>query len=164
MQTSESFTVISGPTVTAFTAWPSPVPENGTTYLNVTVQGGSSPYSFNYSGLPGCISIDTPELSCVPTEVGNFTVVVTVTDGANREANATVELQVVHSQNGPAATNLFSLYMILFLLAIIVIVVVVVAVVVSRRRRRERARAPPQQPWQQSPYVYQPAPWQGPPP
>jgi hypothetical protein len=161
--TSAYFTVTPGPSITAFLVTPTSVPENGSALFNVTVQGGAAPYTYSYSGLPGCSSANTPSLSCVPTEMGNFTVVVTVTDRYNSATTASLLLHVTKSIPVSTGGGSLPLYLILLLLAIVVVAIVIVAVAVARRRRRRSAPAVPP-PWQQPPYGYQaPPPWQGPP-
>ncbi len=96
----------SGPTVTSFTASPNPVTINTPTNLSVSATGGTTPYSYAYTGLPtGCSTTSAPSLSCTPTALGNFTVTVTVTDAASLSAVGHVVVQVVSgSTPGPTVT------------------------------------------------------------
>ncbi len=77
------------PTISSFTASPTTIPLGGSTYLNVSVSGGTSPYSYAYQGLPiGCGDISTPSLPCSPTSPGTYSVSVTVTDSASKSVTS----------------------------------------------------------------------------
>lgn len=90
--------VISGPTISSFTAYPSNFSLGGTTYLNVTVSGGKSPYTYSYAGLPtGCMSSSTSSLACTPTATGASTVMVTVTDSNSLAATKSVSFTVLNA-------------------------------------------------------------------
>lgn len=63
------------------TASPAAVDVSQATELAISVGGGTSPYTYAWSGLPsGCTSSSTSPLSCTPTGAGSSTVTVTVTD------------------------------------------------------------------------------------
>lgn len=63
--------------------------------LRVLANGGSSPYHYNYTGLPaGCISSDTNALLCTPSVNGNFSVKVFVNDSAGWSVNESLTLTV----------------------------------------------------------------------
>lgn len=63
--------------------------------LTVTEAGGVSPFAYAYSGLPsGCASADTAQLTCTPSGTGNFSIVVSVRDGAGRIATNTTSVAV----------------------------------------------------------------------
>ena len=82
--------------VTSFLAVPSHVPLGGTTYLNVSTTGGTSPFSFAFTGLPGgCSSASNADLVCTPTVTGSFDVRVFVNDSASDHATAVANLTVV---------------------------------------------------------------------
>ncbi|MGA8537839.1 MAG: hypothetical protein WB789_10705 [Thermoplasmata archaeon] len=85
---------LSPPTITSFTSSPGRLYLGQTTTLMV-VAGGSG-LNFSFSGLPaGCASTDNSVLTCTPSEAGNFTVEVVVTDSAGLSAHATLALSVV---------------------------------------------------------------------
>ncbi|MDE1820627.1 MAG: PKD domain-containing protein [Euryarchaeota archaeon] len=102
-----SVTVPSGyPAIASFTAAPSPVAVGGTTVLAVSVDGGSTPYSFSYSGLPsGCSSSDVASLRCSPTSSGSFSVQVVVQDQLGHGASTRATLSVVHASSAPRITS-----------------------------------------------------------
>jgi YVTN family beta-propeller protein len=86
---------VSLPTITSFTASPNPVKSGHTTYLNVTVQGGTAPLAYAYAGLPpGCATANRSSLTCVPASGGNFTIRAFVNDSAGHSANKTTTLAV----------------------------------------------------------------------
>lgn len=94
------------PSITAYTALPDPTPVGGTAYLNVSVVGGSPPYSYAYAGLPaGCPTQDTASLVCTPTTAGNFTVTVTVTDRMSHSVSDNATLQVRSPAGMPTITS-----------------------------------------------------------
>lgn len=83
------------PDVNAFTVLPSQVVVGDWITLNLSVVGGSLPYSFAYVGLPpGCLSANASVWRCQVTAAGNFTVEAVVRDsrGAAAFANATLEV------------------------------------------------------------------------
>lgn len=82
-------------TLTSFAASPASLDLGGSTFLNVTVSGGSAPYSFAYLDLPaGCATSDSGSLLCAPTVAGSFLPAVTVTDGAGSSVSGTTTLTV----------------------------------------------------------------------
>ncbi|HEY6238236.1 MAG TPA: hypothetical protein VIZ68_03515, partial [Thermoplasmata archaeon] len=90
------------PSVSQFLATPSTVIVNEPTNLFVSVVGGRAPLSYSYDGLPtGCPNANRVPLGCTPTEVGNFSVTVTVTDAAGRTSVATTALTVVPAPSTP---------------------------------------------------------------
>jgi hypothetical protein len=57
--------------------------------------GGSAPYYYQYSGLPGgCVGSDVPTIDCAPSQHGHFNVSVSVTDSLGRTTSSTVALIV----------------------------------------------------------------------
>lgn len=96
-----TITSAGGPTVASFTASPASIPLGGTTYLNVTVTGGSPPYNYAYSLLPsGCSSADTARLTCTPSVAGTYTILATVTDASSRTTSAKVTFNVISGTGG----------------------------------------------------------------
>ncbi|MDG6913547.1 MAG: hypothetical protein JRN35_10785, partial [Nitrososphaerota archaeon] len=74
----------SGPSISSWVANPPSIPLGQITWLNVTATGGTTPYSYAYTGLPaGCASKNLASFTCTPSAAGNFTVTVTVTDSAS---------------------------------------------------------------------------------
>lgn len=86
----------SPPFISSFAAFPSPAHLGETTYLNITVSGGTPPYHYYFTGLPkGCATADTESLSCTPTSPGNFTVTVMVNDSLGRVRSASLNINVL---------------------------------------------------------------------
>jgi hypothetical protein len=88
--------------ITEFTASPAEIPPLNSTYLNVTVVGGASPYTYAYTGLPiGCHSANVSSLLCLPATVGTSYVTVTVTDANGSTASNTTHFTVTTGYVGP---------------------------------------------------------------
>lgn len=91
------------PEVSGFTASPNPVAEQALVTVTVSVEGGTVPYAYAYSGAPsGCSSAHTDAFSCQPTENGTFDLHVVVTDHLGRSASANLTLVV---QPQPSTTK-----------------------------------------------------------
>ena len=57
--------------------------------------GGTAPFAYNYSGLPGgCATSNSPTLACAPTSTGPYSVQVAVEDADGAIATAAVMLEV----------------------------------------------------------------------
>lgn len=146
---------------------------NSPVTFTTTVSGGVQPYTFAYSGLPqGCSSQDLAQFTCSPTQTGQFSIAVTVTDSSSYTANSTkVSLNVEsinsgNSNNGNQTILGLGLFDWLLIAVIVGVVVVVAAVAVRHGRNRGRESAPPPsaQPWVQPPPPTQYPNWQSPPP
>ena len=75
------------PSVSALTASPTPSDVGFPVLLTTSVNGGTAPFTFSYSGLPiGCATRDAANLSCVPTAAGSYSVTTTVTDAVGLSA------------------------------------------------------------------------------
>ena len=83
------------PTLTGPTSSYAAVDIGVATNLSAVVNGGTHPFSWNYTNLPnGCATVDADELTCSPTQVGTFNVTVTVTDRFGNTATGIVEFKV----------------------------------------------------------------------
>jgi len=90
-----SFTVNAKLALVSFTAEPPTVASGSTTYLNISVSGGTSPYTYSYGSLPsGCSSSNVASLACTSIAVGNYTVSVTVNDAVGDSVTATTTLTI----------------------------------------------------------------------
>ncbi|MDE1881492.1 MAG: hypothetical protein KGI89_13205, partial [Euryarchaeota archaeon] len=152
------------PTITSFSASPAKVSAGSTTTFSVQVSGGTTPYSYAYSSLPpGCSTQNTASLSCTPTTSGNYSVMVTVTDGSSHSVSSTTPLQVTGgtTPNGSGGGNGL-------LLPIIIGVVVVAAgaglALYLLKFRKPKVPAPSMTPAPTPPPAYAPAPQVPPPP
>jgi hypothetical protein len=89
------------PSIGGFAASPDHVRVAEAVVLTTYVTGGGSPFQFEYSGLPpGCVSNNSPQLSCLPSQAGLFEIHVTVWDVDGRTANATTNLTVTSEPAG----------------------------------------------------------------
>ncbi len=82
-------------TLSSFTASPPGTVLGGTSVLTVTAYGGTTPYTYAYSGLPpGCFSSNSPSLSCTPSATGSYEMRVYVNDSASATVTGTANLSV----------------------------------------------------------------------
>ena len=97
----------SRPSISSFIANPSSIVLGNSTIFSVTVTGGTLPFSYAYSGLPGgCATGSLANLSCTPTSTGSYTVQVNVTDAKGYWTTASTTLNVnAPSQGGPSITT-----------------------------------------------------------
>lgn len=79
----------------------------GTPYQTQTIlaaNGGTTPYTYSVSGLPPGLAFNEPtrEISGIPTAIGNYPIIVTVTDAAGRNATANYSINVLSPLALPA--------------------------------------------------------------
>ena len=137
--------IASAPSIGGFVVSPSTATVNEPLTILVSVGGGATPLRYAYSGLPaGCTSDNAVELQCTPTETGNFTLVVVVTDTTNRSTSASTPLTVLpkgplgggSSPSGATPSLLSSPWVLGGLFA----AGIVAAVLFGRLRARQRER------------------------
>lgn len=129
--------------------------------LSVTVEGGASPYTFAWSGLPGgCVAGSAAQLSCVPTSSGSYTIGITVTDANGMNVSGSASLQINQapssSQSASSTSNgpNWADYAILALVAIAVVLALVSLMMRPRRPEEEMRRGKSfSGPATQSPYA-----------
>jgi DNA-binding beta-propeller fold protein YncE len=64
--------------------------------FNASASGGGGLYSYSYLGFPpGCVSVDSPTVGCLPTQAGTYNVSVNVTDTNSGSARASIAFTVV---------------------------------------------------------------------
>jgi YVTN family beta-propeller protein len=107
--------------------------------LSVRALAGEGGVTYGYSGLPpGCASIDAPELTCVPTQVGSYNISVSVRDDAGDHAVRYVSLKVVPS--GPATFwSVLGTPLVFDGSLAAVVATLLVATIIGSRRRRDDA-------------------------
>lgn len=135
------------PTVTV-SANPTTVPVQTATTLTGSVTGGTTPYTYAWTGLPtGCSSQNVATLTCTPTATGTFSITLTVTDGAGKTGQGSVSITVTRSGGGnnnqttsPGGSLLSN--PLLLLVLIVAVVAVVAAALLLRRKRSSSASAP----------------------
>ena len=102
---SVTFTVNPLPQVSSFNASATSLETGQNTTLSVTVAGGTGPFTYSYTGLPGgCISSNAPTLLCRPSAGGTFTVIVMVRDANNKTAQSALVLTVTSPPSPPSPT------------------------------------------------------------
>ncbi len=70
------------PRITAFTT-PSNILTGQQLQLSIAGEGGTGTLSYSYTGLPpGCVSMNSPSISCSPTSGGTYRVTATITDAS----------------------------------------------------------------------------------
>ena len=136
------------PAIVSFTASPSPVRVGNSTELTVTVAGGISPFTFAYSSLPaGCDSANTSTLSCTPSQAGNYSVSVRVTDSLGLSATKNLSLEVTSvpttTHGGPGSSSMGTSSSLFWIILGVVVAIVVVGTAVAVVRRR-RGKIPPE--------------------
>lgn len=128
-----------GALTAALSAAPATIALGATTNLTTVTGGGSPPFHFTYSRLPGgCTTKDSTVLACTPTGAGSFRVSVTVTDALLHTAQANATVTVQGSSSAGPSSGLQSWEWIL--IVVVVAAAVLLLVAVSRRRR---TRPPP---------------------
>ena len=98
--------VVVSPLSLTFTASPNMILTTGMTTLSATVSGGTTPYSYTFSG-PGTItpSGNTATVSSLPAGVQTFTVVVSdATSPTSQTISGTVSVTVSPANTAPVAT------------------------------------------------------------
>jgi hypothetical protein len=89
-------------TVSSFTAAPSSVSVGTASTISTSVSGGTSTYTYSYSGLPpgACLSANQSSINCVPSASGSFQIQLHVRDSAGASGSGSALLQV-----SPLATS-----------------------------------------------------------
>lgn len=132
-QGSTSLEVRPAPSVTGVAITPSTAYEGSTVEFALTVQGGVSPYSIEWSGLPpGCPQVFTPSFGCTPSATGTYTVRAIVRDSGGGTAYGSATLTIVATLLGVPVVDLG--------VGVAVAAVAVAAVWVFRRRRSRPSR------------------------
>jgi Galactose oxidase, central domain len=136
-------TVDPPPSISSFSASRSSFPLGESTQLSAAPTGGTSPFTYSYSGLPpGCSSVDSSSLSCTPSSTGNFTVTVTLTDRFGLVGQDSLRLSVSPTGVVPVNHSTPSDVELYEILAVVVVGAVLAAAVTlrwttTRRLRRE---------------------------
>jgi hypothetical protein len=89
-------------TISSFAVTPSTVSLGTSINVSAVVIGGTTPYTYAYSGMPaGCTGSTKSSFICTPTASGSFTLNLTVTDAKEAVVYATASLTVT----GPSITS-----------------------------------------------------------
>lgn len=74
---------------------PSKITLGQSTIFTATVSGGTSPFTYSWTGLPTpCNSTNSNTITCTPNNAGTYTITVTVTDVSGATASASGTLTV----------------------------------------------------------------------
>jgi hypothetical protein len=153
---SARLTVNTDPAIVTFSARTTQIIIGGSIDLALQVRGGTAPYVFVYSGLPGgCGSADAATLSCLAGTAGNFTVTAEVSDATGASATGSVALTIQASSpstpppvqttppgghGGSAAASWLSAAPSMFVAGVAVGLLALLGAVLWDRRRARRAR------------------------
>jgi hypothetical protein len=123
------------PSLTLFTALPSPVPAGSGLSISVLFSGGTGPLTFQFFGLPsGCLTADIQQLNCTPTSPGNFTLRVVITDADGETTSGSTTLVV--GDPLPSVSPLWEY----IVEGIVLAVAMVIVISVVRAKARQKVR------------------------
>ncbi|MCI4347671.1 MAG: zinc ribbon domain-containing protein [Thermoplasmata archaeon] len=93
---------LNAPLTVSLTISPSQVQKGQSISVSTTPSGGTSPYTYSYSGLPsGCQGQNSQSFNCNPSSTGNFQAQVNVMDSkGNNTASNFASLTVTSSSSG----------------------------------------------------------------
>ena len=86
--------VVSPFEIVSFLAAPSTVDLGANLTVQVVVLGGTSPYTYSFSGVPGCTAINGSTDVCAPSAVGAFNLTVVATSGNGLIRSQSLPVQV----------------------------------------------------------------------
>ncbi|MCI4331954.1 MAG: hypothetical protein L3K19_08955 [Thermoplasmata archaeon] len=93
-----TLSVWTGPSIAAFAVTPAAISLGQTILFNTTAVGGVGTLKYLYTGVPGlpsgCSTHNLTSFTCIPRAKGNYSLLVTVTDGLGGHNNATSNLVV----------------------------------------------------------------------
>jgi hypothetical protein len=88
--------------ISTFGAAPNVLVLGEATVISVVASGGAGPLSYTFADLPpGCSGMNTSRLPCAPTETGNYSIFVLVSDSAGHRTGARGALDVLPTTPGP---------------------------------------------------------------
>src|SRR5260370_41447860 len=92
------------PRITAFTT-PANILTGQQLQLSISGRGGTGTLSYSYTGLPpGCVSMNSPSISCGPTSSGTYRVTATITDSSGMTDTTYTDITVTQPILGFAPT------------------------------------------------------------
>ncbi len=125
------------PILAAFTSSPARVMVADAVTFAVAIYDGSGTLHYVYGGLPpGCASQDRPSFTCDPSVAGTYSILVTVTDGANHSVAGTLVLTVLGQPVSAATPWMGGVVPTAVFLGAVVVTAVLFAFVLWRRRHR----------------------------
>jgi hypothetical protein len=128
------------PSIASFTAQPGSVVSGTAVILAVQVSGGTTPYTYSYSGLPSdCAGSNASQVTCASDLVGSYSIRVSVSDVDGKSVSAVTQFTVTAAgspspSGGGSSSGLSTLDWVGIGVGI-ALVVIVVAVLVARSRR-----------------------------
>jgi hypothetical protein len=103
VQESTILRVNADPTISAFTVSSPTVAAGTPVTFDLSIAGGTGPFSITYRGLPwGCAASDSPTVTCSPSVGGTYPVVATATDAVGYTVAQLVTLTVTPAPSGPS--------------------------------------------------------------
>ncbi len=107
VSTSVTVSSASGSPTVTLSASPPSVTLGATTTLTGSVSGGTTPYTYTWTGLPGgCTSANLASLSCTPTATGTYSITLKVTDAHGNVGQGSATLTVTPSAGGSPSVSL----------------------------------------------------------
>ncbi len=108
--------------------------------IHAEASGGAGSYTYAYFGLPpGCVTMESPELSCIPSELGAFNITLTVQDRLGVNVSQELQVTVVRANPSVAASPL----VLIGGVVIIGVVTTTLLLFVRRRRKGRGTQTPP---------------------
>jgi hypothetical protein len=124
--------------ISAFSVTPDSVTSGTSVAFAVVTSGGTGPFTYAYTGLPGGCASTLASFTCSPSSGGTYTVTVTVTDADGATATSSTTLTVSAAQN----SLLSSLGGGGGLLVIILVVIIAILLVWLLMRPRRKPTSP----------------------
>jgi hypothetical protein len=130
--------VASGPVISSFIANPNSLSLGSDTVISVSASGGVGTLTYAYTGLPaGCSTTDSAMMTCTPSAVGSYLIIVYVNDTLGHSSTTSTPLNVVAPTPVQQTTNQSSFLGlssggVAALLAVVAVAMVVVGFFLSR--------------------------------
>jgi hypothetical protein len=112
----------------------------GSVTFTASVSGGTGPLSYSWTGLPtGCVSANSPTLTCAPSTVGTYSVAVAVTDAAGVTTTATavsVTVSAATTQSTSTSSGVSGIEWAALSIALVALIIGLVCLLLAFQRRK----------------------------